>query len=46
MANFANEEVFKPVGEATETAVEEVVDVGSKAVDGGKEVIGALNPFG
>ena len=45
VANFAKDEVFKPVGDATEAAVEEVVDVGSKAVDGGKAVIGAVNPF-
>ena len=46
VVNFANEEVFKPVAEATEHAVEGVVDVGSKAVDGGKKVLGAINPFG
>ena len=46
VANFANDKVFKPVGHATETAVKGVVDVGSKAVEGGKKVIGALNPFG
>ena len=34
------------MAEATENAVEGVVDVGSKAVDGGKKVLGALNPFG
>ena len=38
--------MFKPVGHATEDAVEGVVDVGSKAVDGGKKVLGAFNPFG
>ena len=31
---------------ATETAVDRVKDVGDKAVDGGKKVLGALNPFG
>jgi len=28
------------------TAVNTVTDVGDKAVEGGKKVIGALNPFG
>jgi hypothetical protein len=46
IGNFTNDHVFKPIGHATETAVKGVVDVGSKAVDGGKKVIGALNPFG
>ena len=46
VVNFANEEVFQPVANATEDAVEGVVDVGSKAVDGGKKVLGAINPFG
>ena len=46
VVSFAGDEVFKPVGEATENAVGAVVDAGGKAVDGGKQVIGALNPFG
>jgi hypothetical protein len=46
VANFTNEKVFKPVSQATTTAVNTVKDVGDKAIDGGKKVIGALNPFG
>ena len=46
IGNFANENVFKPVGHATEVAVESVKDFGEDAVDGGKKVLGALNPFG
>jgi hypothetical protein len=46
VANFANDHVFEPVSHATTTAVNKVKDVGGKAVDGGKKVIGALNPFG
>lgn len=41
-----NDHVVKPVADATKTAVNTVKDVGGKAVDGGKAVIGALNPFG
>ena len=46
VVNFANDNVVKPVAAATETAVNTVKDVGDKAVDGGKKVLGALNPFG
>ena len=46
VANFANDKVFQPVSHATTTAVNTVKDVGEKALDGGKKVIGALNPFG
>ncbi|MEA2133393.1 MAG: hypothetical protein QOC68_1302 [Solirubrobacteraceae bacterium] len=46
VAHFANDKVFKPVGHATTTAVNKVKDVGEQAIDGGKKVIGALNPFG
>ena len=41
-----NDHVVKPVAEATEKAAEKVVDVGSDLVEGGKDVVGALNPFG
>jgi hypothetical protein len=46
IGNFTNEHVFKPVGHATEVAVDKVKDVGEGAIEGGKKVIGALNPFG
>ena len=46
IGNFTNEHVFKPVGHATEVAVDKVKDFGEGAVDGGKKVFGALNPFG
>jgi hypothetical protein len=44
--DFVNDNVAKPVAAATEAAANTVADVGGKAVDGGRKVIGALNPFG
>jgi hypothetical protein len=41
-----NDHVVKPVAEVTEKAVEKVADVGGDLVEGGKDVVGALNPFG
>ena len=41
-----NDNVVKPVANATKEAAEGVVEAGGKVVDGGKKVIGALNPFG
>jgi hypothetical protein len=39
-----NENVFKPVAKVTTDAAKGVVEAGSDLVDGGKKVIGALNP--
>jgi hypothetical protein len=44
--NFVNDHAVKPISNATKTAVNGVVDIGGRAVEGGKKVIGALNPFG
>jgi hypothetical protein len=41
-----NDNVIKPVAKVTTGAAKEVVKAGGKVVDGGKKVIGALNPFG
>jgi hypothetical protein len=41
-----NQHVFKPVAQATTDAAKGVVEAGSNLVDGGRKVIGALNPFG
>ena len=41
-----NDNVVKPVAEATEKAAEKVVEVGGDIVDGAGDVVGALNPFG
>jgi hypothetical protein len=44
--NAVNDHVIKPVAAVTETAAKGVVEAGDKVLDGGKKVIGALNPFG
>jgi hypothetical protein len=44
--NAVNDHVVKPVAEVTEKAAEKVVDVGEDLIDGGGEVLGAINPFG
>jgi len=44
--NFVNEKAIKPVADVTRTAVNGVVEIGETLAEGGKKVIGALNPFG
>jgi hypothetical protein len=44
--NAVNDHVIKPVADVTKKAAGKVVDAGSKLVEGGEKVIGALNPFG
>ena len=44
--NTVNDNVIKPVANVTRDAAKGVVEAGGKVVDGGKKVIGALNPFG
>ena len=44
--NAVNDHVVKPVSDFTKDAAGKVVDGGETVLDGGKKVIGALNPFG
>jgi hypothetical protein len=44
--NFVDDHAVKPIANATKAAAHQVVEVGDKLADGGKKVIGALNPFG